>query len=363
MFARRQVSEIIVWQDHFSTSSCVKDLMCLNDVICYFVCLKTQKLIRLSVTLYSCFLSLLLSKVCLSQHNSSVSAFFLNLEASTNVITSDLLAQPVPLKKIENPWGSFPIGTWVVRRTNNWQYSENSVVNNVSDTLLTLESIDENRIILRQETAIGVGNSFFTPEPKQVFLDFNLQPFSSETEIVPLQPQTVTIARRQVICQVFRYTQIVGDQKKTTTLWHSDSVMPYLFRSEEIRTTIPLSGDQPETVVSHTIMMVTDTSGVRLFKNLLSDYKTQTIKKTSTGTTVSQASHSMNIPGGLLREVTVETDTTNKIVGRSVTSVLDYFVACPGAPVRLRKLYSEASREIQTNWDNITNQHSIRTPE
>jgi hypothetical protein len=322
--------------------------------------------IRIRMVLFCCLFFVFSKNTCFSQHYSDSVFFSQNSETNANVFVSDASDPPFPLKKLENPWGCFPLGTWVVRRTNRWHSAEKSVANNVMDTLLTLESVDENRITLRQETAIGIGNSVFTPEPKQIFLDFHLQPFSMGTEgtkMVPLQPQTVTVARRQVVCQVSQYTQILGNQKKVTTHWHSDSVMPYLLRSEEIRTTVPLSADHPESVVSHTIMMVTDTSGGRLFKNLLSDYKTQTIKKTATGTTISQASHSMNIPGGLLREVTVETDNTNRIIGRSVTSVLDYFVACLGVPIRQRKLYSEASREIQENWDNTTNQHSIQTLE
>ena len=341
----------------------MKALMCFIDVYNSFNCLKMRKILRFRVLFFCYFLANLSLNDCLSQQNFARTVFFPNQEKNANVTASDISVQSLPLKKLANPWGCFPLGTWVVRRTNNWLSTDDTVVNNVTDILLTLESVDENRITLCQETAIGIGNKVFTPESKQVFLDFNMLPFSEGTEIVKLQPQTVTVARRQIVCQVSRYIQIMGDQKKTTTLWHSDSVMPYLFRSEEIRTTVPVSSDLPETLVSHTIMMVTDTSGVRLFKNLLNDYKTQTIKKTTTGTTVSQASHSMNIPGGLLREVTVETDNTSKIVGRSVTSVLDYFVACPGVPVRQRKLYSEASQEIQTNWENITNQHSFQTSE
>jgi len=338
--------------------------MCFVENTIKFVFLTIRKISRIAN--FFTFLFIVLFSQCevFSQQKINEPVQLQTQATSTsNSFVSDINVQHLPLKKLENPWGSFPIGTWAVRRTNRWHYSANSVDSNATDTLLTLESIDENRIALRQEMVIGIGNTVFTPEPKQIFLDYHLQPFSNETEIVQLQPQTVTVARRQIVCQVSRYIQTLGDQKKTTTLWYSDSVMPYLFRLEEIRATISVSPDQPETVVSHTIMMVTDTSGVRLFKNLLSDYKTQTIKKTSMGTTVSQASHSMNIPGGLLREVTVETNNTNQIVGRSVTSVLDYFVACPGAPVRHRKLYSDASREIQTNWENISNQHSIQTPE
>ena len=267
------------------------------------------------------------------------------------------------LKSLDNPWASFLPGTWVLRRTNTQHYAANSIVNNVMDTLLTLEAVDESGIRLQQETAIGIANAAFTSAPKQVLLDFHLQPFSEGTVIEQLQPQTVVVARRQIVCHVSRYTQTVGNQKKTTTLWLSDTVMPYIFRSEEIRTNIHLDTDQQETVISHTIMTVTDTSGIRLFKNLLSEYKTQTIKKTAMGTVISQATHSTNIPGGLLREVAMETDTMNKVIGRSVTSVIDYYVACPGVPIRQRRLYSEASKEIQTNWDNIPNHDSDKLPE
>ena len=284
-------------------------------------------------------------------------------KTTVNVGTSDISTPSRPLKKLENSWGSFLPGTWVVRRTKTQQSVENSIVTNVTDTLLTLEPIDESGIRLRQETAIGIANSTFTPDPKQVLLDLHQQPFSEGVVVDQLSPQAVVVARRQVVCQVFRYSQIHGDQKKTTTLWYSDSVMPYLLRSEEIRTNLSSTAAQPETVLGHTMMTVTDTSDVRFFKNLLSEYKTQTIKKTATGTVVSQATYSMNIPGNLLREVTVETDTNNKVIGHSVTSVIDYYVACPGVPVKQRRLYSEASKEIQSNWDNIPNLDSDKLPD
>ncbi len=287
---------------------------------------------------------------------------FGDLQTHAVMLSAEDNARTLPpnLKMRETPWGGFLPGTWVLRRTNSQRNVGESVVNNVTETLLSLENVNESGMVLRQETAIGIATGTFSPDPKQLLLDFNMQPVSEGTEIEHLQPQTVIVARRQIVCQVCRYTQIVGDQKKTTTLWLSDTVMPYLLRSEEIRTNLPVAG-QTETVLSHTVTTVTDTSGIRLLKNLLSDYKTQTIRKTSSGTVISQASLSANIPGGLLREVTVETDSTNKVIGRSVTSAIDYFVACPGVPVRERRLYSEASQEIQSNWDDLSKETGTAT--
>ena len=258
-----------------------------------------------------------------------------------------------PLTKRENPWGAFLPGTWVVRRTNSQRYS-GSVANSVTDTYLTLEEVNDNSLTLRKETIIGLVAGAVAPTPIRQTFDFYQQPLFENVEIEQLQPQTLVIARRQIVCQVCRYTQISDDQKKTTTIWYSNTVLPYLLRSEEIRTNNPDSPDQVETVLSHTIMTVTDTSGVRLFKNILNEYKTQTIKKTAAGTTVSQASFSENIPGGLLHEVTVETDPVGKILARNVTSVCDYFVASSGTPTRRYRSQREASQEIKSNWENIT---------
>ena len=336
--------------------------MCFIDkTFCVFFTRYDHKwinvLFRRSCVIVFCFLSQFSVFYCWAQTNPSIPTDTpQNPQLRVDVVAPKTNIPTQPRKNLGNPWGSFLPGTWVLRRTNAQLISPHSTTNNVTDTLLTLEAIEENGIRLRQETAIGIANSAFTPEPKHVLLDSHLQPFSEGIVTEQLPPQTVIVTRRQIVCQVSRYTQVLGNQKKVTTLWYSDTVMPYLLRSEEIRTNRPHATDPSETVISHTIMTVTDTSGVRLFKNLLSEYKTQTIKKNATGTVVSQATHSTNIPGGLLREVTVETDTTNKVVGRSVTTVIDYFVACPGVSVRQRRLDSEASQEIQSNWDNIPNQ-------
>jgi len=259
-----------------------------------------------------------------------------------------------PLTKREHPWGTFLPGTWVVRRTNSQRYVSDTIVSNVTDTYLTLEEVNDNSLTLRKETIIGLAAGAVTPTPIRQAFDFYQQPLSEDVEIEQLQPQTLVIARWQIVCQVCRYTQISDDQKKTITLWYSNTVMPYLLRSEEIRTDNPDLPDQAETVLSHTIMTVTDTSGVRLFKNILNEYKTQTIKKTAAGTTVSQASFSANIPGGLLHEMATETDPAGKILARNVTSVCDYFVANSGTPTRRYRSQREASQEIKSNWENIT---------
>lgn len=260
-----------------------------------------------------------------------------------------------PLTNRETPWGSFISGTWVVRRTNSQRFLPNSAATTtVTDTWLTLEEVNDCGFSLRQETAIGLGNGAVTPAPICLTFDFYQQAVSEGVTIEQLQPQTLVVARRQVVCQVCRYTLVSTDQKKTTTLWYSNTVMPHVLRTEEIRTHIPKTADEAETVLSHAIMTVTDTSDVRLFKNILNEYKTQTIKKTATGTTISQATFSANIPGGLLREVTVETDPTGKVTARNVTSVIDYFVASSGTATRRYRSQKDASREIQSNWENVT---------
>jgi hypothetical protein len=269
-----------------------------------------------------------------------------------------------PLTKRENPWGAFLPGTWVARRTNSQRFQQGSVSDsNTTDTYLILEDVGDTGIVLRQESIVGIGGRLYTPEAKQISFDHYQQAVAENVEIEQLQPQTVVVERRQVICQVCRYTQLLSDEKKTTTIWYSHTVMPFLLRLEEVRTKIPTEETKEETVVQHTIMNVTETSGVRLFKNLLRDYKTQTIKKNLAGTTVSHASYSANIPGGLLQEISTEMDSRGKIVGRSVTSVTDYCVASLGTPVRQPRSNAKVSQEMQSAWDSLIEETTGNLPD
>jgi len=256
-----------------------------------------------------------------------------------------------PLTKREHPWGTFSPGSWVVRRTTNRSYANGNVLSNVTDTKLTLESVEDNRIALRQESNIEIANRKITPEPQLLYYDFYQQPISTDVTLELLAQQTVTVSRRQVVCQVCRYTQLTPEHKKQTTLWYSNQVMPYLIRSEEIRTSVPSEQHPKEEVLSHTVMTVTETSGLRLFKNLLSNYKTQTVKKSASTTIVTDATYSTNIPGGLLRETAVESDLSGNVISQVDTFVLNYFVTCPGNPSFSVRSATESSREIQIDWD------------
>ena len=271
-----------------------------------------------------------------------------NLETQTPYVE-----RTCALTKNETPWGTFFPGTWVIRRTNDQRFRQGIVESNISETHLVLDEIHDNGIVLQHESIIGIGNRVYVTEAKHISLDFYQQPISEDIVIEQLTPQTVIVARRQIVCQVCRYTHVLNDEKKTTTIWYSNTVMPYLLRLEEIRTRIPSADETQETVLHHLIKNVTETSGTRLFKNVLGSYKIQTIKKTSTGTTVSRASFSTNIPGGLLREVSVERDANGKIIRQSVTSVIDYFLASPGTPIRQRRSSANDSLEIRESWDNL----------
>ncbi|MDR1383502.1 MAG: hypothetical protein LBJ67_06620 [Planctomycetaceae bacterium] len=258
-----------------------------------------------------------------------------------------------PLTQRESPWGIFCPGSWVSQQTTAQTYTNDAVVVNTTETRLALESMDNSGVFLKKETKIDVADHAFTPEPQKFFVDFYRQVLSEGIEIEQLMPQAIIVSRRHIVCQVCRYTQQLPDQNVTTTLWYSNSMMPYLLRSEEICTKKNDDSQLPEIVLSHTIMTVTETSGMRLFKSLLSEYKTQTIKKTANSTVISVANHSTNIPGGLVREISVETDTSGRVINRSVTNVLDYFVANFDNSHRPR-FQIKSPQEIRWDWENIT---------
>ncbi|MDR1491519.1 MAG: hypothetical protein LBT05_02180 [Planctomycetaceae bacterium] len=258
-----------------------------------------------------------------------------------------------PLTQRESSWGIFCPGSWTAQRTTTQTYGNDVVVVNTRDTCLTLESVDNHGVFLKKETHIDVADRAFTPDPKKLFVGFCRQVLPESIEIEQLEPQVIIVSRRQIVCQVCRYTQQLPNQNVTTTLWYSNSMTPYLLRSEEICTQKNEGSNLPETVLSHTIMTVIETSGTRLFKSLLNEYKIQTIKKTANSTVVSVANYSTNIPGGLIREISVETDAAGRVISRSVTNILDYFVASSDYS-RRPKFQMKSSQEIRWNWENLT---------
>lgn len=228
----------------------------------------------------------------------------------------------VLLKKQHTPWGEFLPGSWVGYRTVTQIHQENNTITNATHTKLTLESVEDNRYLLRKEVSAVLGSQNFSLEPQLNFYDFYQQNLTEPVVIQELPQENLVIGRKQVSCQVCSYTQKTDAFVEETKIWYTPHVMPYLLKTESVRRSLT-----DNAVVNRKTFLVTETSALRPFGRLLATYKAQTISIGSHHKTVTNSCYSRNVPGGLLREVSMEMDANNKIVSQIETKLLNYYMS------------------------------------
>ena len=226
------------------------------------------------------------------------------------------------LKKQHTPWSDFLPGSWGLYRTVTQTHEENSVITNVTHTKSTLESVEDNRYLLRQETSAAIGSQSFSLEPQLNHYDFYQQNFTESAVIQVLSPENLVIGRKQIPCLVCVSTQKTDSFVEETKIWYTPQVMPYVLKTESVRRSLA-----DNAVVNRKTFIVTETSALRPFGRLLATYKTQTVRNSNQHKTVTNSCYSCNVPGGLLREVSMEVDANNKLVSQTETKLLNYSLA------------------------------------
>jgi len=236
----------------------------------------------------------------------------------------------VRLAKVQTAWGNFAPGSGAYRRTVTRTYEQNSTLTNVTDTKYTLESVEDNRFALRLENAVNIGGQNFTPDPQLIYYDFYQQRLGDAFTVTVLKPEVLSIQRKQVTCQVCKYTQKTEDWVQETTLWYSSLVMPYILKKELVRKSVA-----DGTILSRSTTTVTETSALRVFGRLLANYQILNIKISGTNRIETKGNYSDNVPGGLLSEVSVETNASNRVVSRTETTLLNYCIFTRDAPLKV----------------------------
>ncbi|MDR1959009.1 MAG: hypothetical protein LBQ54_08195 [Planctomycetaceae bacterium] len=230
----------------------------------------------------------------------------------------------VQLSEHHSPWGTFSPGNWAFYRTITQTFEKDSSVTSVKDTQLTLEAVKDRRVILKQKTSVNIGGQNFSPEPQQIICDFYRQRVEDSVKVEVLPLEFLSINRKQVVCQVCKYTYSTESWTQETTVWYSPQVMPYVLKTDLVR-----KSKSDGTILMQKTTAVTETSDLRPLGRLLRNYTTQSVMLAGKHTTVTNSYYSDNVPGGLLRETSVETDANKKVVSRTETTLYNYSLSCP----------------------------------
>jgi hypothetical protein len=213
---------------------------------------------------------------------------------------------PPLLTASEHPWGRFLPQSWVclqkITRTNHEGYR----MVDVRETKTTLQSIDPDGVTLQDVLTIGAGGKRTENPPNIRRFDFFQQPIQDEVSIRNASPTKLMIDHLVVPCEVRIYEQTTPSGKRKTTVWYSTQLYPYVLRSENVLRSIPTDKEPEERILDMTITEVLETSAFHLRKSKFGTYRLRTTQKSGNVTTITEASCSRHVPGGILQKTTRE---------------------------------------------------------
>lgn len=229
------------------------------------------------------------------------------------------------LSAAETPWGRFAPGSWIRTRTVGTTFQTGRNIKSVTETKLTLVEIQPDGYLLKREVSIKMGVRTHAKDPEFIKYNFYGQPFDETARIEQLEPENLSIGRRVVPCRVRRFERITPQGREETTVWYSSVIMPYIFQ----RSTQGFSPATDE-LKEGKLISQSQTTIPRSTLNFRvgsepANWRSQTVEKKSDTVSLTKTIHSNRIPGGVLRETTVESDKEGKILYQSVTVLLDYY--------------------------------------
>lgn len=239
--------------------------------------------------------------------------------------TADIVCSDAVMTANESVWGAFRPGSWIRTRTTGITYEGKKTAHNVTETKSTLVRVDADRVVVRREVVVKMGTVNHVKPAEMIQYDFFGIPLTHNTETTSLAPSTISVARKMIPCQVRKVEQRSEQQREETILWYSSVVKPYVLQREtKMFNQIP-GGATNLVYQSRTTCL--KTSANVLLGNILITYQTETNITKGNSTSTVNTLHSTRVPGGILKETTVETDMNGVVRYSSETVLLDYFAS------------------------------------
>lgn len=226
-------------------------------------------------------------------------------------------------------WARFPVGSWARRRTTGISYENSKPVQSVTETKITLKSVDMNakRYTLEFESTIKLGIVDYPRKSETATYDFWDVPVDESTKTEDLPPVGLTIGSKTIPCRVRRIVRETQKTRETTTLWYSPVVAPYVLQREMIRD--PLSKDAvSESAPARELYVVQRCEANFVERVDRANYVARSTSVSGRRRRSTTTVYSGAIPGGALRENVVESRFgSSATVFQTDSVLLDYYIA------------------------------------
>jgi hypothetical protein len=255
----------------------------------------------------------------------SVALFFL-LTVSFAVGQSEFAISPFDtgLSVAESPWGRFPLKSWCRLQTTTTAMQGDKPLSAVRETLITLQSIEKDVITLKEITTIDVGGKRVENPPTVKSVDFYQENILQGTLIKTGKPEKRMIGNKMIPCEVRHYEQTLSSSKRTTTIWFSRQVYPYVLRVHSVLRTIPTEKEREEKIIEQSLTEVTETAAFSFLRRKHGVYHLKTTVSSGEVNTIIETDGSILVPGGIIRKTTTETDKNGNVIRSSETRLINF---------------------------------------
>ncbi|HBO44838.1 MAG TPA: hypothetical protein DD670_13085 [Planctomycetaceae bacterium] len=262
-----------------------------------------------------------------------------------------LLAVSVPslgdeVSRKHHPWALFAPQSWREVRVFHEVFDKEGKVadTGITETQTTLESVDESGVTLCVGESVWMVGKWLDRRQQSVKQDFYGGDFGQDIAAKDLKGETVTIDGQEISCQV---REIRVDDPKTkrseiSKLYFNNDVDPFILK-RETKIVDPADGS----VLSETVMVVDSLKMPYVVgeqAKIISVAHLRATTKHARGTTFTLAYTSTEVPGGIVRQHTKETDMDGRLVSRRVLELVDYGIESPTDKTR-RRLFQRRSRD------------------
>ncbi len=228
------------------------------------------------------------------------------------------------LTQEESAWGHFSPGSWIRTRTVGTAFQFGQAIRSVTETKLTLLSLDEDGYQLLREVFVKMGNRTFQKTPETIKYNFYDIEIGDSSNVEMLQPMTVQAGLKVIPCCARRFSRHVENMDEITTIWYSSVTAPYIIQ-KQTRTLLPGTNQEraPEVLRQSLTTLLYPATQLKIGGVL--SWRTKTIEKKNESLSLTYTFHSSGIPGGIQREITTETDPKGAKLYQSTTILLDYY--------------------------------------
>jgi hypothetical protein len=230
-------------------------------------------------------------------------------------------SQP-PIRHDQHPWARFPIGSWKQVRIVEQTLDADGRVTSESIMLRVerLHDVNPEHYSLSQEITIEVGGRQVEAPPKTVTLGLWTHEPGAVESVSEAPPEPISADGREIESHVLNVVTGGEAHTVTTRLWYAPDKSPYLLRS--VSEAVLPSSQETVWLRSRKILATALPFVLRTEQVAASFYEEQlTSAKSSRQSILVWVDQ---VPGGLAKRWTKETDAEGQLVRREVESLLDW---------------------------------------